>query len=1329
MHAISLAVALVALPWEGPAFSGDPGAIAAAAGRLDRPGGVDVDILVEEVSLDLDERGRSTLTSRIVYVPLTASAVQGWASEQVPYSPWFQERPELQARVVSRAGEARWLDASALTDAALPADRDRQLFSDRRVLQGPLPGVEPGAVVEEVLRSRDREPFFAPGTVFSLVAARPVPVRKFTLRVAAPRALPLRHEVRGLPPAAVTTEGGRRVLWWEGAPLPAAPPLEPYGPPDREHARGVVLSTGGSWNDVARGYAEIAERSLAGADLVAAARSIVAPGDGSAGAAQKVLDWVATRVRYTSLSLGERSIVPAAPAVTLARGYGDCKDLSLLVVGLLRAAGRPASLALLATGRPDASPELPGLGFDHAIVRVGGATPLWLDPTDPGTPAGQLPPWVQGRSALVADAATTGLARTPEARPGESRWSKVRRVEMPEDGWARASEEGTFWGAAAAHVRRVLVPVGAAEAEQAARARMAAGDGAKVAMQSDGGRGEAPARARFTASASRWARTGDDEAEALAAPHPVFQRLPDLFRTEAVPAGKDSEAPPARREDLVLPEAYRAELRYEIVPPPGFRAVGLPRPEGFRSGPATFDASISVAPDGMVVVTYRFELTRRRLVPAEVETLWSAVAQATKAEGLVVRFRRLSALLLAEGRKREALVEIRRLMALHPSEAMHHLHLARALVPLGLGEAARAEARLAASLEPGSEWAQRVLSYALRHDLLGRPFGLGADMAGAVAAQRRAVELAPRSASSRLWLARLLEQGPLGRYQADAAALDGALAIRRAVRDELKSDEGDLDLASLLLHMGKAHQALQLARDAPPAEVRVGILLAAATAVGGADAVRKELAALPEKDRASAESQAMLLLLSAREYDAVRALASVAPRPSDEASRIARDAIQRLRRRERGPDGADPRGLPGRVLRASFLGIAAVEALTSTRLGNAEAVWRSLGGGGQALLDLGLPVAAIADVLEALVEVGVEGDGSPWRLACKVAGLPGDLSFTLVATLEGGEVRAVAADPNRSELATVALKAARLGDLAAARRLLGWAIEGQTDPVAEAARPLLASGAKPGRRDLELAAYAIANPPGKEDALSMLPRLEEARTRAAGPARVGLSIAAVGAADRAGLPERAAALATEFAGEDRQLEPLRESARLGALVAAGKLAEAQGAAEALLLDRPDALWLKRTLAAVASARGDVNAAASALRRILAAPEASASDYNSAAWNELFREPPAEAMLGWAKKGAEGRGYEALHTLAAAHAWRGEPGEALEALRTAVGRAGRSVRSADWLVVGRIAEEYGMTEAAAAAYRRVEPPLASAPGPVSSAELARRRLRLLEGNLR
>ena len=38
--------------------------------------------------------------------------------------------------------------------------------------------------------------------------------------------------------------------------------------------------------------------------------------------------------------------------------------------------------------------------------------------------------------------------------------------------------------------------------------------------------------------------------------------------------GGEEEAPPARRGDLLLPQACAGELRYRIAPPPGFR----PRP-------------------------------------------------------------------------------------------------------------------------------------------------------------------------------------------------------------------------------------------------------------------------------------------------------------------------------------------------------------------------------------------------------------------------------------------------------------------------------------------------------------------------------------------------------------------------------------------------------------------------------------------------------------------------------------------------------------------------------------------------------------------------------
>ena len=84
----------------------------------------------------------------------------------------------------------------------------------------------------------------------------------------------------------------------------------------------------------------------------------------------------------------------------------------------------------------------------------------------------------------------------------------------------------------------------------------------------------------------------------------------------------------------------------------------------------------------------------------------------------------------------------------------------------------------------------------------------------------------------------------------------------------------------------------------------------------------------------------------------------------------------------------------------------------------------------------------------------------------------------------------------------------------------------------------------------------------------------------------------------------------------------------------------------------------------------------------------------------------------------------LHTLAAVHAVRGEAAEALQVLRRSVERSGGGNLPSphDWLVVGLVAERYGLVEDAVTAYRRVTPP--ERPDGLSSQVLAGRRLKAL-----
>src|SRR5205814_10237381 len=98
-----------------------------------------------------------------------------------------------------------------------------------------------------------------------------------------------------------------------------------------------------------------------------------------------------------------------APSETLKLQYGDCKDQAALLVFMLRASGLDAYMALLRAGPDsDVNPNLPGFGqFDHAIVYLPGAAPLWLDSTARFPKAGQTPLADQGRLALIVKPDTT----------------------------------------------------------------------------------------------------------------------------------------------------------------------------------------------------------------------------------------------------------------------------------------------------------------------------------------------------------------------------------------------------------------------------------------------------------------------------------------------------------------------------------------------------------------------------------------------------------------------------------------------------------------------------------------------------------------------------------------------------------------------------------------------------------------------------------------------------------------------------------------------------------------------------------------------------------
>jgi tetratricopeptide (TPR) repeat protein len=1336
---------LAAEPWGEEPLSGDPQAILAAARALTAPKGVAVDVFLEEGSFVYDERGAVTFTYRLLYRPLSREAARSWSRIERGWAPWYQARPEVRARVITPSGGVHLLDPRTLVEAGV-GDAGEEMYSDRRVLQGPLPAVVADSVVEEVSVVRDEAPFFDAGSVTRFWLAQPNPVRLVRLRIDAPRSLPLKWLARGVDLRPVESErDGRRILVFERRGAPVRPVLEPFPPRDTDVAPHVAFTTGRSWEELARRYSEVVDGRLRGSDLTGIARRVVPEGTPRAAAVRLLVAWLHQNVRYTGLEFGAAAIIPAPPDETLGRRYGDCKDLSLLLVGLLRATGIEAHVALLRTQWFEVSPDLPGLGeFDHAIVRVDGKEPIWIDATDPFTPPGQLPPPDQGRLALVARPGTRTLVATPAARAAENRTRTVREVFLYELGRGRVVETRALTGALAAG-HRAARSRATAEGQREALERYATDVfkaetfiGGEVKGGDEIG---TPIDIRVEVDGSEVVQTDDDEAVVPVTPDPILSNLPDFLRGEG--EGQDAAAEPAPRErPLQLAEPYVGEMVYRIRPPLGFRARPLPRDASWSFGGARYEARYVLEGDGSITASFRFDTGDQRLSPKEADGLAREVRAIIRGRSPVASFERIGAALLGQGRVSEALAEMNRLAALHPAEASHRLHLAIAYLQLGLPAEGIAEARQAIALEPARAWSWRVLGLGLQHDEVGRFRGTGFDRAGAIAAFRKARALDPKHAGGRAGLAGLLSIGPDGSEPGPGADMEAALAEWRSVREELGEHRYDAEYAQALLAAGRFADAAEVARELELGERRDALLVAAVAAAEGMSAAEGEARRLPADAARAAFQRAAGFLLQGRRYAEASALAALAARGASNAAelRAQADLLASAKRwEELAKQGDEPTRLVRRLFAALVVErdpVAAVEELMASRVrkkgapGAADGVDGLRGSIVRGTGRFGAPPAAVLDIALGRLEIVRDGEGPGLlRLRIRLPFAPGGRGSSIYLVREKGAWKILATDESLPDVGLEALRVADAGDLTSARRLLGWALDdlGAGTAGGSLAQDVMAALWK---RDaaapapiVRRAAAALAS--WSEHPESALAILERALPEAVGLERQGVQWALTVAYRRVDRFEDLARTADALLATDPGSRPAL-TRKLVALERLGRTDEVERIAAAALARSPEDPFVLSLLASARLALGDLAGASKAYRQLVDSGKATPSDFNNAAWLLLFTEPVGDTAVDWARRAVEGggrRGYASLNTLAAVLASAGRPAEAREVFLQALDAKGADgLDGADWVVQGLIAEKYGLTAAARAAYAKVKDgPDDDADDPTRPAVYARQRL--------
>jgi tetratricopeptide (TPR) repeat protein len=1318
-------------PWDQPPFASEPKALIAAAEKIDDGGKGIVDLL-DENEFTFDAEGHSTTTWRLMYRIAAESAVDENASVEADWSPWYDERPVITARVVTKSGAVHTLDASAITET--PGESNSDIFSDKRVLHAPLPAVEEGSIVEYVITTKGKTPIPGAGTSALFYFGRWVPVHRSRIVIAGPASVkPRIVNKSGTFPVVEEKNGIRRTVFERERMEAFDGTEESYVPFDDSSYSYVAFSTGASWQQIAAQYSQIVDRQIAGSDLTTLVHNTIGNATDRREIIARLLAAIQKDVRYAGVEVAEGTIIPRAPSTVLKNKYGDCKDKATLLVAMLRAAGIPANVVLLRSGVDlDVHADLPGLGrFNHAIVRAGGDDPVWIDPTDEFARVSELPSEDQGRLGLIAAPETTALTLTPELPSTANVRRETRVFTLPENGKAQVVETIETVGAVDAAQRRWFTTTNAKDYKESLESYVKDYYLAKALGKFDATDAHdlsKPFRISLEATESRSGVTGDGEADAATHPNALMTILPETLKdwSEPKPDDDPKTAHKPRVHDFVFSSPMVKEWTYRVTPPAGYAARPLPKSETRKLGTVTYTTEFAVQPDNSVTATLRVDTGKRRISPKEFEETRVAVSKLLREPQIDIGFDLIGQKKLTEGDVVGALAEFRKLMALHPSEAQHHIELARALLTGGLGDAARSEAQRAVKIEPKNAHAHAALSDVLQHDLLGRKYRKGCDIPGAIAELRKANELDSTILAQRLALARLLTYGDDGQQFIGLNArlgesIDAYRALTKDFGDDAHAYDGELMI--VFAYANRYQELRDMASGATKPGVREEGHILATVALDGIDAAQKELASYALDTRRAYAGELGQHLFKLRKYPEAAAIMEIATKGTKEASQTGQ-FIELMKKARRIEDIPAPPDDPGSIPTLFFKSLAHADRKALIQLFAPDLQERArkeeeeegiedfsafthLGGD-----NMSLP--AMVDLIMTFMQLQKDGnEEAGYRLRMQMPG-GDDSNFSFYVIREDGRYVARALSENE----TIGLAAQHFlekNQPEAARVWLNWGrdevkLGGGDDPLSGSPFAALWPKAKATATadEIRLAA-AVWIAAHKKESTALLEELR-AKTESDATKTIidrALAHAYVDAREWEKALPPARRLFAQYPDSETAFMSLIKT-----LSFSGKNAEAETLAKERLAKLPKDRAALRALVLNATNAHDYAAADQYALQILGETTPERDDYERAAWCGILtghleralenaRNATNSGNLPTNSKRDKDAG-PAFRTLAVVFAESGKTLEARQALLNSIDqRVSDRPTPDDYYVLGRIAETYGVRDAALAAYKRVQ----------------------------
>jgi len=256
-----------------------------------------------------------------------------------------------------------------------------------------LEDVRPGDVLELCYTMEEEPPLWHDdcGCLFALPEASALGKLYFSVRFNDARQFDWESSAPDLQPVETHRNGETQWVWTRDN-FPGVR-AEENTPPWHISYPWIQVSDCADWESLSAAFAKAWDTDKADADLAAIFPEIAAGGGGILQQTEKAIQLVQDQCRYVALDGELAGQPPTAPEVVARRRYGDCKDLSVLLMVLLKQLGLEARLVLVNTKFRKSLADLlpmPSL-FDHIVVeyKARGET-RWVDATAKGQGGGSL---------------------------------------------------------------------------------------------------------------------------------------------------------------------------------------------------------------------------------------------------------------------------------------------------------------------------------------------------------------------------------------------------------------------------------------------------------------------------------------------------------------------------------------------------------------------------------------------------------------------------------------------------------------------------------------------------------------------------------------------------------------------------------------------------------------------------------------------------------------------------------------------------------------------------------------------------------------------------